>query len=522
MASDRTDNNDKSSLDLHVFLPSFLLISAASLALLINPETTTIFALEAMNAVTGYWGWLYMFVGAGAAIFCGWLAFGRFATIVLGDPDEEPEYSDLHWIAMMFTAGVGAGLVQWGFAECIYYMTSPPYGIEPMSAAAVEWAHMYPLFHWGITPWAIYALPAVPVAYMLFVRKARFMRISTICDAALPRRHREGWKTVIDIFVVFAITGAIATSLGLGVPLVSAFVAELFDVEDTLLMKVGVLLVWTAVFGTSTWRGLKKGIKILADINMVLAAIMILFVLFAGPTLLILKMTTNSIGLFLDNYFLMSFWMDPVLERGFPEAWTVFYWAWWLAYVPMMGLFYGRISRGRTIRQVVFGVIGWGTFGTWVYLAIAGGFTINLEVNDVYPVAQTLAATDLPTVTAQIVAQLPMAEVSLALFTVLCIIFYATNLDSAAYVLASVCTRNLPNDRQPARYHRMIWAFSLAVIAGGIALSGSLETTKSATIIVSLMMIPILVLMCVSQVRWFREDFEVSVSKVQLRRRRAE
>ncbi|MBT8080675.1 MAG: BCCT family transporter [Gammaproteobacteria bacterium] len=522
MPASATDQNNKSSLDLHVFVPSFLLVSAASLALILNPETATIFALEAMNAVTGYWGWLYMLIGTAAAVFCGWLAFGRYGKIVLGDPHETPEYADMHWVAMMFTAGIGAGLVQWGFAECIYYMTSPPYGLEPMSARAIEWAHMYPMFHWGITPWAIYALPAVPVAYMLFVRKARFMRISTICDAALPQRHREAWKTVIDIFVVFAITGAIATSLGLGVPLVSAFVAELFGVEDTVLTKVGVLLVWTAVFGTSTWRGLKKGIKLLADINMVLAAIMILFVLLAGPTLLILKFSTNSIGLLIDNYFRMSFWMDPVLERGFPEAWTVFYWAWWLAYVPLMGLFYGRISRGRTIRQVIIGVIGWGTLGTWVYLAIAGGFTISLEINGIYPVAESLAKTDLATTTARIVAQLPFSELTLALFTVLCIVFYATNLDSAAYVLASVCTRNLPNDEEPARYHRMIWAFSLAVVAGGIALSGSLETTKSATVIVSLMMIPIVVLMCVSQVRWFHEDFDVSISKVRLRRREAE
>ena len=160
--------------------------------------------------------------------------------------------------------------------------------------------------------------------------------------------------------------------------------------------------------------------------------------------------------------------------------------------------------------------------GTWAFLSIAGGFTIDLEVRGLFPVTETLAGTDLATTAARIVAQLPFPKIVLTLFTILCIIFYATTLDSAAYVLASVCTRNLRNDEEPARYHRMIWALSLAVIAGGIAISGSLETTKAATVISSIALIPVGVLMCVSQIRWFREDFEVTVPKTRLRRRDAE
>ncbi len=185
-----------------------------------------------MNFVTGTLGWLYLAIGVCSLFFASWLAFGPYGNVTLGTPGEVPEYSDLHWIAMMFTAGIGGSLIAWGIAEPIFYVQTPPFGVEPHSAAAMEWAHMYPLFHWGITPWAFYAIPAVPVAYMLFVNRAPMMKISGACEAALPVRGRKPLGKLIDVVIALGVIGGTATSLGLGVPLVSAMVSELFSIPD--------------------------------------------------------------------------------------------------------------------------------------------------------------------------------------------------------------------------------------------------------------------------------------------------
>ncbi len=402
---------------------------------------------------------------------------------------------------MMFTAGIGASLVAWGFGEPMFYLATPPFGIEPNSNEAVVWAHAYPLFHWGLVPWAMYAIPEVPVAYRLFVSGDSRLRVGAVCEPGLPAAIRPAAVRIIAVLIVLGIIGGAAPSLGVGVPLVSAMIARLTGVPEALWLKVVVLLAWTLLFGTSCYRGLKGGIRVLADINMVLAVVMIVFVLLAGPTVFILSLTTNSVGIVLDHFFRMALYTDPVGKSGFPENWTVFYWAWWLAYAPMMGLFFARISRGRTVRQVVLGIMGFGTLGTCAYLAVAGGYTLHLHLEGALGLAQTLAADGLSPMVAQIVDSLPLAPLPLIAFTVLSVIFYATCLDSAAYVLASICTRNLRRDDEPPRLQRVLWSVALALIAAGVLSVGGLDTVKTGTILSALPLVPVLGLMCWALVR---------------------
>ena len=214
-------------LDTHVFSISLLALLIISSLLIIWPEATSSWALNAMAWVTSHFGWAYLLTGVLPLAFAGWLAFGRFGHVLLGNPGEPPEYSNVHWVAMMFTASMGASLIAWGFAEPIFYLATPPLGIEPNSTQAFEFAHMYPIFHWGVVPWAIYCLPAIPIAYMLFVRRTHGLKISDSCDDALPVNGRDTYKTIIDIFVVLGIIGGVATSLGFGVPLVTSLAVKL-------------------------------------------------------------------------------------------------------------------------------------------------------------------------------------------------------------------------------------------------------------------------------------------------------
>ncbi|MFT7527035.1 MAG: BCCT family betaine/carnitine transporter [Arenicella sp.] len=516
--------NCEPQIDWAIFTPAVLVVLAGSLYLMVYPESAGAMLSEARKFIMNKFLWGYLTVGFSALVFCMWLAFGPYGRVKLGAPDEAPEYSDIHWVAMMFTAAIGASVIAWGFAEPIYYLQTPPLGIDVGSSQAFEFAHMYPLFHWGIIGWAIYALPAVPIAYMLYVKRDPILRISSACDGALPKRGRATIKTIIDVFIVLGIVGGVTTALGFGVPLVSAMLATLLEVPDSPMIKTLVLIMWTCLFGASVYRGLKSGIKLLADLNIVLGIVVIVFVLVAGPTIFILEITINSLGLMIDNFVRMSTWTDPIDNGSFPDDWTGFYWAWWIAYTGMVGLFFGRISRGRTIRQLVLGVIGWGCVGTWLFLAIMGGYSLYIEVNGILDVQQILSQQGMSFLNALVIESMPLGKITLGVFTLLSIVFYATTIDSSAYVLSSICAKNLANDEEPKRWSRVAWALLLAVIAIGILRSGALDTVLSITVLSSVPLIPIICLLCVSLVRWLRQDFaellnhkELSLSTTQLK-----
>ena len=276
------------------------------------------------------------------------------------------------------------------------------------------------------------------------------------------------------------------------------------------------LAFWTALFGASVYRGLKSGIKVLADINITLAVMAIIFVLIAGPGIFIMDLTVNSIGLMFSNFIAAATWTDPIENSSFPDDWTGFYWAWWLAYTGMIGLFFARISRGRTIRQLVLGVIGWGCLGTWLFMAVMGGYSLYLETTGSLEVKEILSTQGMSFVNALVIQSMPLGKFTLAMFTILSVIFYATSIDSGAYVLASICAKNLPNDAEPVRWSRLAWAGLLAVITAGILQSGALDTVLSITVLSSVPLIPIMILLCVSLVRWLNQDFGHLVSAKEL------
>lgn len=502
-----TSSHPQPSLDKKVFLPTFVMVVVVGMLLVMQPERAESILNDALDATTGHFGWLYLLFGIASVAVVAWLAASRYGRVVLGAPGESPEFSTPSWIAMMFTAGIGIGITNWAFVEPIFYLKQSPFGVEAASPEAAEWAHMYGQFHWAIIPWAIYALPGLPIAYSLYVRRQPFCRISAASSGVLGGNSGNWVGIAVDIVVVLAIIGGVGTSLGLGLPLVSAFVARCFSIPDTPMLHFGVLAVWTAVFGTSVYMGLDKGIRILANLNAVLAIVFLAFVLVAGPTVFILDISINSLGLLLDNLFRMSFWTDPIVQSSFPEDWTVFYWGWWIAYAPMVGLFIARISRGRTIREVVIGQVIWGSLGCMAFFAIAGGYSLDAELNGIVDLSAVLDESGIPAAAVAIVGNLPGGTFTLALYTVLCIIFLATTLDSAAYVLASISTKNLTGDDQPARWNRFAWAFALAITAVGLIAAGGLNTVQTSTVIAALPLFPVLVILQLSLLKWLRRDF---------------
>ena len=301
---DTVTRDNKLTIDPVIFWTALIAILAASIPLILYPAAGKAVVDGLLSSFTGTFGWLYLLTGVGSFFFMIWLAYGPLGRIKMGASDEQPEFRSVPWIAMLFCAGIGISIVNWAFVEPLYFLSGPPLGIEAGTTEATEWAAMYPMFHWGVVPWALYLMPALPMAYVLYVRKGNVLRLSEACRGILGNAVDGLIGKLIDVIVIFSIVGGVGTSLGLSVPLVSALFQEIFGLADSFGLQMGILAAWTAMIAWSVYNGLNKGIQTLSNINAALGFLLLFFVLIAGPTIFLLNLWTNSVGLFLDNFFL--------------------------------------------------------------------------------------------------------------------------------------------------------------------------------------------------------------------------
>ncbi|MDQ0205751.1 BCCT family transporter [Alkalicoccobacillus murimartini] len=495
----------KAKVDPFIFWASIIVIIVSSVLLVINRETAEPILDDIMTGITFKLDWLFQFMTFALFIILAWLAFGRFGKIRLGE--EKPEFSTFSWGAMLFCAGMGTSIMFWSILEPIYYYTAPPFGIESASNEAADWAVTYGLFHWGLSAWALYALPTVVIAYSFFVKKQKSLKISTACRGVLGK-HADGFiGKSIDVLVIWSLVGGLGTSLGLGVPMVSAVISDLFGIEQSLGLSIGIILIWTVIYCASAYSGLYKGISKLSNINVYLALALAIFVLFAGPTLFILSNFTNSFGLMMQNFMQMSFYTDPNGQSGFPQTWTVFYWAWFAATAPFIGLFVARISRGRTLRGLICSILLWGSVGSWLYFAVFGGYALNLETNGILSLTDILTNDGETAVIVEVLRSLPLSTFVLFFFLILAFIFLATSLDSATYVLSSIATKELKDGEEPARWHRLVWGVILAALSISLLSVGGLRVVQTSAVIVAVPVVIIYLLLTISLIRWLKTDF---------------
>jgi BCCT family betaine/carnitine transporter len=496
----------KHQIDWPSFSASVAIIVLVCVPLVLFPDAGARILADLYGFISSQFGFLYLIAGLAVVVLLLWLAIGRYGSIRLAEGDEQPEFSDASWAAMLFCAGIGAGLMYWAPIEWAYYFQSPPFGVEGGSTAAAEWASTYGIFHWGPTAWAFYCLPTVAIAYPYYVKKVPFLRLSTSCHYFFKGEQETGTERLIDWLFMIGLLGGAGTSLGFSTPMIAACIARITGWDADFGLEFGVVIVSVAMFATSVWLGLKKGIKRLSDVNMWLAFALLAFVLMVGPTIFLLKTSLNSIGLIAQNFIRMNSWTDAFSESTFVESWTIFYWAWWIAYGPFVGMFVTRISRGRTIRQVIFGMLGYGSIGAALFYMILGNFGLGLEVNNSIMVTSVLSEEGGPSAIVTILDQLPVAGAIIAVYAVIALIFSATTYDSASYILASCATKRLMPGEDPDRWHRVFWAMALAVLPVSLMFIGGLKTVQTATLIVSLPLIFVGVLMAVSLVKQLKED----------------
>lgn len=502
------------SLDKPVFFVSLIVLILITVTLLLDPKGS----LENLNGIHTFMthdlGWLFLGFILFGTFWLGWLAFSNYGNTTMGEQGEAPAYSDISWLGMLFCAGIGSNLLYFGTTEWIGYSLKPPplSGAEPGSALATDWAGAYSFFHWGIAAWSTYAIATLPIAYVLHVKKSTTLRISTSCQAVLGDRITGPLGKLIDILFIFGLVGGVASSLGIGIPMVSAVASDLFGVERGMMLDTVILIGLTALFSLSVSAGLDKGIKLLSDINVALAIILLTFMLTTGPTSFIINQAFDSLGVMFQNFFEMSLYTGAGEDNTFAQDNTIFFWAWWLAWAPFMGLFVARISRGRTIRQIVVGVVGGGSIGCWVGFSILGHSTMyfvdqgNQKMVGLITAAQTSGTgVDTPQFVVELLNAQPAALVVTIVFFLLSFIFVATSLDSAAFTLAAAASENLSPDAQPPRWHRLLWAFVLGGTALSLMYLGGLQVLQAASVIVGLPLLAVVAIMMRSLIKELRQ-----------------
>ncbi len=468
----------------------------------IAPDALGATAKSALAFTTRYAGWWYLWVVAAAVGFALFLAFSRYGNLVLGDEDEEPTYSRGAWFSMLFSAGMGIGLVFWGAAEPISHFASPPPGVAPLTPEAANAAMLYAFFHWGLHPWALYSVVALAIAFFQFRRGAPATIGSTLAE--LPYAP-AGTTAVVDSLAVIATAFGVATSLGLGALQINAGLAAVFGLPVGQGWQVGIVLVTTLLFLGSAMSGLDRGIKWLSSANLTLAGLIALFVFLVGPTVAVLDTFTNTLGAYLTDFVSMSLRLTPFSTNSWVSDWTVFYWAWWISWSPFVGLFIARVSRGRTIREFVFGTLFAPALAAFVWFSVFGGTALNLQIFEGAPLVAEVK-TDLATALFALFDLLPFSGLLAGLATLLVIVFFVTSGDSATFVLGMLSERGNPH---PSQRTKLTWGLLVSAIAIALLLAGGLKALQSAAIVFALPFALVIVLMAVSLFRALRIELEL-------------
>ncbi|HIG30768.1 MAG TPA: hypothetical protein EYQ50_24375, partial [Verrucomicrobiales bacterium] len=381
-----TPNESESNVDWFIFTAGILMIIGVTIPIVLFPDWSESVISVAFNFLTRELGFVYVVVADVILLFVVAVGVSPWGRTRLGD--SPPAYSRFSWAAMLFCAGIGASLIYWGATEWAFYYTAPPFGVTPGSDEAVRWATSYGIFHWGPIGWALYCLPTIALCCSYYLRGIPVLRLSAACASVLGNRTDHWPARMIDLVFVIGLLGTAATGLGLGTSVVASAATRLVGVADGFGMQFTVILLITGVIAVSVYKGMDKGIKVLSVINASLALVFIAFVLVAGPTMFIIEMGVSAVGHVLANFVNMATWNDS----DFVADWTVFYWAWWLALGPFVGMFVCKISQGRTIREVIFGMLGWGSLGCALFFVVLGNYALQMELEGSYPVVEQAVA----------------------------------------------------------------------------------------------------------------------------------
>ena len=480
-----------------VFFGSLIVLLVAITATIIIGEPAEAMFAEAQRVISNASGWFFILLVNVLLFFLIFIASSKYGKIRLGGKKATPDFSRASWFAMLFSAGMGIGLVFWGVAEPISHFNSNPFVDNTDTIAAAKSAMGFTFLHYGIHAWAIYTVVALALAFFTFNLKLP-LTIRSIFYPLLGNKIYGRWGDLIDIISVIATVVGLATSLGMGAQQVNAGLEYLFDVPYSRITQIVIIAVITVFATGSLLAGLDKGIRRLSEVNLGLAIIMLVFVLAIGPTAFLLEGFVQNLGYYIDNFFKLGLWTESYQgardDTNWQNNWTVFYYAWWIAWSPFVGIFIARVSKGRTIREFIIGVLLVPTILTFLWMSIFGGSALYFELLGDHSI--TAAVNDnLPTAFFKLLEKFPLVSISSGLSILLVASFFVTSSDSGSMV---VDTLTSGGRHDAPKIQKIFWAAMEGATASVLLLYGGLTALQSATTITGLAFALILVVMVIS------------------------
>tara|TARA_R110001583_G_C5671033_1_gene411107 strand:+ start:22785 stop:24419 length:1635 start_codon:yes stop_codon:yes gene_type:complete len=485
-----------------VFYMSLLLLAGFVVPGIIMPEHLSIWADQALAFTTRHFGWLYLFATTGFLVFCISLAASNYGRIRLGADGEAAEFSYTAWLGMIFSAGMGVGLVFWAVAEPMSHFVSPPFGgAEPRSPQAAGLAMQYSLFHWGFHQWANFAVVGLAIAYVRF-RQQRPGLISEAFRSTLGDRVDGSAGHAINVLAVISTVFGVATTLGLGVIQINSGLVSIGDIGFGTHQQLAILGGVAIIFLLCALAPLESGVRYISNLNMLLAGILLIFVFFAGPTDFITAVMTNALGDYFGNMVGMSLVMTPYTGDDWVERWTIFYWAWGLSWAPFVGSFIARISRGRTIREFVVGVIGMPVLLSVLWFSTFGGSALYFEMYEGASLGEAVSR-EMSSGLFATLEYLPGTTIVSALMLVLITLFVITSANSATFVLGMFTSKGVLT---PKRWLRLIWGVVQVMVAGVLLFSGGLKALQTISILAAFPFMILMVFMAIALLKSLRNE----------------
>ena len=493
--------NVNSQLNKKVFASASAIIIALMLYTVALPEQAQSLFTLIQSSIVDNGSWFYVLTVAFIFFFVIFLGLSRYGDIRLGPDHATPDYSMLTWLSMLFAAGMGIGLMFFGVAEPLMHYLSPPTA-DKGTVEAVQEAMKMTFFHWGLHAWAIYAIVALVLAYFSY-RHSLPLTLRSALYPLIGERIYQWPGHLVDVFAVVSTVFGVATSLGLGASQVNSGFGYLFGIDVSVTNQIIIMIVIVGLAVVSVATGLDKGIKILSETNMVLAVILLLLIFVLGPTVFLLQAYLQNIGDYIADIVHNTFNLFAYKKTDWIGGWTIFYWGWWLAWAPFVGLFIARISRGRTIREFIIGVMLIPTVFTLFWMTIFGNSAIDLVHNQGVVELGEMVSKDSSVALFVFLENFPLSTV-LSFFSVLMIvIFFVTSCDSGAMVVDMLCSHGSNNT---PLWQRVYWAVGIGIVAAILLLAGGLNALQTMTIASALPFAIVLLLAIVGLIKALRVE----------------
>lgn len=491
-----------------VFLTSVILITLFIIfGAFFNEQAEIVFG-QAKEFVSLRFGWFFIVVINATVMMSIYMIFSRYGDIRLGHQTEKPEYKLLSWIGMLFSAGIGIGLLYWGTAEPLYHYMAPPLG-EGETVASAKLAMNISFLHYGFHVWALYGMVALALAYFHY-RRGLPLAIRSTLYPILGKKIYGGWGHTVDTLAVFGTMFGVVTTLGLGVLQINSGLESVFGIPNNITVQIMLIAFITVLAGLSLFMGLDKGIKRLSDINIFLTIVLLSFVIILGPTQFIFNSFIENIGNYLHQVIPLGTWTESYEgQENWQSSWTIFYWAWWISWSPFVGVFVARISRGRTIREFTLGVLLIPITILFLWFTAFGGSAVHMELmaaadpSMASPGLVEAVRADTGSAIFKLMESYPLTTVFNLLIVLMIVLWFVTSSDSASFVIDMLTSGG---DTDPPKIQRLFWAGTEGVIAAVLLAAGGLGALQAASIVSGFPFAVVILVMMYSLLRGLSRD----------------